>query len=540
MTTTIRGAALLLGLALACLPLAGGEGAAPAEPQVIRVCRTGSSSFSYELFEQAKAIGEESGRFKIVSGKGDGLGFTRLDEMVRNPGTYEAFAAQRIDTLTNGKYDYLIIQTLGWVGLSPTEQMDLCGRILPDLTRRMKAKGTQVILYDRYIGSDGGPSKWSGSYPEGQKLNYLLHIYAAKMSGFDKISFGGEAVNALRYNPAFKDARVLYDAGHPGVFTNYMSAVNLAFLLTGEDPVGNPVRNLPMQGFEVDFFKKHGAGNPFADRVHGDLFTLTDAEASLIQDTAMASQRTWSALLRKCLTDEQAWQEVVAEITRIQGEYKQYAKHGLDPKVIARKEAADAPSTHEGLNAGTVNTLRWKGRSVNHCGMSIRYFLSDHMPGGSKETQRLCNAYWLETNSKFLEDVLLGADVYRTQCGLKGEREEVKRMGGICWGYKQILAVSVVRNILSRVDGEREQLFFEKIGNSGMGPSCSPTLAAYEKQHKGDKAKLIAGWDAYLAVWRDPNLLDKATADHYAQATAVFAEADQLFKESLAAAQGAP
>lgn len=513
--------------------------AAPADaPREIRVSRAGSSSFSYELFEQAKKIAEASGRFKIVSGKGDGLGYMRLDDFARNPGSYEDWVERRLNTWQNWKFDYLVIQTLGWTGLSPEQQTDICERILPDLARRLKAKGTSIILYDRYLSletsqKDPRAKKWSGRYPEGEKINYLLHISAAKNSGFDKISFGGEAVNALRNDPHFRDsdARILYDAGHPGVFSNYISAVNLAYLLTGENPVGNPVRELPMQGFEVEFFKKHGAGNRFADRVSGNLFRITDEEAQLLQTAAMASQLKWSAVLKGCLTDDQAWNDTAAELKRLQGEYDKFAEYGLDEKLIAKKEEMYAQSAHEGLNKATLDTIRWKSRSVNHCGMKIRQFLSDHMKGGSKVIQKASDEYWNATNSKFLEDILYGSEIYAEQCRRTGDRDELKRIAAVCWGLKQVIAVSAVRAILSVANEEQTQAFMQKVRNSGMTKAYAPTLVAYETQYAGDKARLLAGWELYLSLWQDPNILDDMKADKFAKGREAFTQVDDLFKE---------
>ncbi len=536
-------AASILAVALAS-PLQADAAAPQAERKVIRVARGGSSSFSGELMEQVKRIAEASGKYTVASGSGDGLGYMRLDTFASSPGAYEAWLEKYFPRLEKGRYDFVVIQTLGWHGLLPEHQQDLCERILPDLARRLRPLGTRIVLYDRYASVDGWGSKpeskrWGGRYPEAERLCYLLHIQAAKLAGFDQISFAGEAVNRLRGNPLFKDARILYDTGHPGVFANYASAVVLASLLTGEDYADSPVRTFPLQGFEDDFFAKlrrRGGSHPFLPRYSGKEFTLTDEEAAVLRTAALASHRQWNALLRQCLADEAAYGKVAAEIRFLQGEREQYEKYGLDPKYIAKKREAYAASAHEGLDKGELRTLTWKNVSINHVHMPIRYFASDHLTKDEANAmQRASVAFWDDGNAKFIEDVKLAFSIKAAQHRARGERDELKRLGPIGTGLHQVYLVSVSRTFLKELDEPRARIFMQKIKGSGVTKQHAPALHAYEQKHLGDRDALVAGWDAYLTAWKDPDFLDRFKADDYADAAAFFPEADRLFKARIEA-----
>ena len=83
-------AASILALALAG-PIQADPAAPQAERKVIRVARGGSSSFSGELMEQARRIAEASGKYTLVSGSGDGLGYMRLDTFAASPGAYDSW-----------------------------------------------------------------------------------------------------------------------------------------------------------------------------------------------------------------------------------------------------------------------------------------------------------------------------------------------------------------------------------------------------------------------------------------------------------------
>ena len=216
----------------------------------------------------------------------------------------------------------------------------------------------RVILYDKYLpvlrkAKDPRARAWCLRYPEGYRLNYLLHILAAKKAGIEKISFGGQAVNTLWPAPRFAKLGFLYcDTGHPGAMANYISAVNLAYLLTGKNPVGSPVRKLPLQSWAAKGFAKLPQSNrpdrrelhkDNAHRVKDGMLILSDEEAKVLQEAAMASRHKWGSLLRKNLNDQAAFAQTVAEVARIQGQIDKFEAYGLDPRTVSMLKARFAP-----------------------------------------------------------------------------------------------------------------------------------------------------------------------------------------------------
>lgn len=170
------------------------------------------------------------------------------------------------------------------------------------------------------------PSKWAIRYPNAEELNYLLTIRAVvEGGGRSKITFGGEAVNALSIEQPFKSMDWLYKIGHPGTFANYITATNLAYLLTGEDTVGNAERDFVFTGHMAETMEKIAhEGNSHKDwplyernrdRMSEDTFTFSDEEAKAMQEQAMASHRKWSTLLQENIDDPQRCAGIVGLVS---------------------------------------------------------------------------------------------------------------------------------------------------------------------------------------------------------------------------------
>jgi hypothetical protein len=146
---------------------------AQAEQQTIKVYRIGSSSFSYALIEDTRAIVESLGDYKLICDPGRGqAGYTRLDQFLTQPGLCEEWCAEQIPKIKLGGYDYVIIQTIGWLNFTPQDQDKLCTQVIPELVRQIQSTGADVILYDKYIPLQFHQKNPRGSYlvpalPEG-------------------------------------------------------------------------------------------------------------------------------------------------------------------------------------------------------------------------------------------------------------------------------------------------------------------------------------------------------------------------------------
>lgn len=517
----------------------------PAEPRVIKICRVGSSSFNYELFEQAKAIAEASGRFRLVSGGEDHTGYTRLDDWVRQPGLYEEWCGQKLPLIQKGHYDYVIVQTIGWCGMTPAQQMRLCDEFLPDLMEKIHGAGAQVILYDKFIGlvsnqEDPRARTWGGRYPDAERLNCLLHIYAAKKAGIEKITFGGNVVNAMRGR--FKDMGFLYEAGHPGVLANYISALELAHVLTGQDVVGNDVRDLPLQGWARNAWEKipREPDSRFKQlyeankgRIHEGVFTLRDEEARVLQEAAMASQKKWGGLLRQNLDSDQAFAKTVQEIKHIQNQMGKYADYGLDAGAVARLTEHYAPASQPGgLTPVEIKGILRRGRSIDYADIGVRNFLNRNLTRDQIGViKKDYVAFWDESNSKLRDDVKFEAAKYVARMEKGGDRDEVRRMKGAMYQIGLPFSLSAYKVALRHLDEDLSKRLLSTFKVHSPAVAGYPYFTVYVKRFTDDRERLAEAWDVMLDVWTNPELMDELKKNKFA--TEVIRKADDEFKARI-------
>ncbi|MEQ8788633.1 MAG: hypothetical protein RIC55_20150 [Pirellulaceae bacterium] len=534
--------ALLLGLVCAT--------AARAETKSIKVYRVGSSSFSYALIEDTRAIVEASGDYQLICDAGDDqAGYTRLDQFLTQPGLFEEWCSEQIPRIKAGGYDYVIIQTIGWLNFTPPDQDKLCAEIIPELARRIRATGAEVILYDKYLPlkfdqKDPRARTWCLRYPEGYKLNYLLHIAAARQAGIRKISFGGEAVTRLWQQPPFSQLGFLYcDPGHPGPMANYLSAVNLAYLLTGEDPLGSPVRELPLgEGRLLAFNKLTTSGRPGdkalydanKDRIRGERVILRDEEARLLQQAGMESQRKWGAILQANLNDADVFADTLREIKRLQAEMDKFEQYGLDPGTVAALKASYAPAASPGeLTPALLAKIRRKSRSIEYAGVDIRNYYRKFL---SREQQRhvqeAYEQYWLKHNSKLRDDLYFQCWVEEEKALRDGRRDDAEKYHAAVGMLRNVLSFAAYRLLLEEVNDRQRNEILTAYTVTGPTKRNAPRFAAYQNEHHLDQQKLLAAWEVYLSIWADPDRMDQLRENDFA--LDAFQQADQEFARRAA------
>ena len=511
----------------------------------IKVFRVGSSSFSYVLIEDTRAIVEASGKYKLVcDAKADQAGYTRLDQFITQPGLFEEWCERQLPRIEAGGYDFVIIQTIGWLNLTPAQQDRLCTQVIPSLAKKIQRTGAKVILYDKYIPlqfrqRDPRARTWCLRYPEGYTLNYLLHIMAAKHAGIDGVSFGGEVVTTLWQDDHFRRLGFLYcDPSHPGPMANYISAVSLAHLLTGDDPVGSPVRALPFTGGRaIAFDKLRDSGRPGdrelydanKGRIGDGQLVMTDREAGTLQEAAMANQRKWGALMKKNVASDEAFAATMQSIRRIQGEMDRFAEHGLDAGTVANFKAQFAPAAEPGaLQPALVAKIRRKSRSIDYASTEVRNYCRKFLSRDAyKSAQSAYEKHWSQNNSKLRDDVYFQCRVLEEKALRVGRRDEARRLKTTAGMVNYVLSLPAYRIVLESVNDEQRKTVLSNYQVTGPTKRNSPAFAAYQNEHHNDRAKLLKAWAVYLDIWSDPDLMDKLRDNGFH--VEVFLEADREF-----------
>ncbi|MFW5870423.1 MAG: hypothetical protein ACOCVL_02035 [Candidatus Sumerlaeota bacterium] len=489
----------------------------------IRILRVGSSSFPYSLFEITRDIAEASGKYELISEKGDSTGYTRLDQFVSRPGLFEEWCEEQGPRIKDGNYDYVIVQTLGWPGMKPEGHDLLCGEILPELSKMVHEAGAEMILYDKYLKpeldqKDPRARTWVQRYPEGYKLSYLLHIMAAKHGDIKGVGFGGQAITEMWHTPEFKKTAYLFaDTSHPGPIANYISALNLAYLITGEDFIGNPVRELPLEdGRYRGFMGLPESHKPWAmevyeankDRVREGVLTLSDEEAQMLQEAAWKSQKEWGTLLNECKQDDEKFAEVMQEIRRIQGEREKYKEYGMDESRIAAKKKAYAPPAEPGgIRPAAMAKIRRKSRSIDYAEIDVRKALPKYLPREKHQNVRQAYAdYWHENNSKLRDDIYFELKVAIAEALKAGERDEAQRLEQVAGAIHLVLSFPAYMVFFEEITKEQKQEMLEKYQITGAKKRATPNVTAYLNENRLDEKKLVRAWKAYMDIWSDPDL----------------------------------
>lgn len=522
---------------------------AMAAPKTIKVFRVGSSSFSYALIEDVRSILEADGTYGLeCSDNEDQAGYTRLDRFVQQPGLYEEWCDEQIPRIKKGQYDFVICQTIGWLNFTPDQQKKLCEQILPDLAERLRGAGTELVLYDKYIPveyeqKDPKAQSWCLRYPEGYRLNYLLHILAAAEGGFNKVSFGGQAVTTIRQDPYFQKHGILCSGGgHPGAMENYISAVTLAYVLTGKDPTGNSARDLPLQGWAGDAFAKLAhtrdpGGKAFYEanrhRVGNRKLTLSDEEAMRLQKVALESHHQWMPLLKKAQADPTELENIRREIVRIQSEMCQYEKYSLDENRVANLTSQFAPAAELGeITPAVLRKVRDKARSISYAGTDVRNFCHKHMDKAQfREARQAYDRYWSENNSKLRDDVYFELRVAELRAQESGDRPEAKRLAESAGLLHYTLSRPGKTIVLDMATPEQKTEFLKQQEMTGPIKRGLPSVAAYQNAHLDEEEALRHGWNVWLEIWKDPNRMDRLKEADFSKD--VFEEADREFSQRV-------
>ena len=531
-------------LASVVFPLAG-----QGSPQEIKVFRVGSSSFGYDLIEMTRDIVEASGDYRLICDeKADKAGYTRLKRFLSRPGLYEEWRKETLPRVKAGDYDYVIVQTIGWLNATPEAHRKLFTEILPDMAAKIRATGARIILYDKYLrplrNQDNPRARtWCGRYPEAHHMNYLLHIMAARHAGIEKISFGGQAVTELWDKPQFARVPFFVHDGHPGPWAHYVTAVNLAYLLTGENPVGNPVRELPLAGHRVRAFERLANSDKPAERqlyeemkprVTDGRLTLTDEEARILQETAMQSQRKWGALLRENLESDQAFAKTVQEVERIHGEMNKFEEYGLDERMVKILKAKYAAPEEPGeLRPRLVKKILRKSKKLDYADTALRNYKNRLL---SRSEQKQVDGefvqYWNENNNKLRDDIYIEGKYLEAKLAREGDRDELERLRRTLNMIRYVLSLPGWKILLEHVDDEQAEAILAGYDVHGPHERGSPAFAAYQNEHHTDKQKLYEAWDIYLDIFSDADRLDRLRDNNYP--IEVFREADKIFERRIA------
>jgi hypothetical protein len=324
---------------------------------------------------------------------------------------------------------------------------------------------------------------------------------------------------------------------------NYISALNLAYLLTGEAPVGSPVRNLPLGDGRLRSFlqlptsPKPGATELFEsnkDRIRGGILTLTDEEARMLQEAAMKSQRQWGGLLQECLESDDKFAEVVQEIRRIQGEMGKYEAYGLDAgKVASLREKFAPPMAPGELPPSLIAKIRRKSHSIEYAGADVRSYYRKFLTREQQKTVAEAYAnYWHVHNSKLRDDLYFGCRVLIEKALRRGDRDEAARLQQASGVLHMTLSFPAFMLLLENVTGENKKEILANYQVTGLTKRSSPLLAAYQNAHHLDETKLINAWKVYMDIWSDPDLMDKLRDTGYA--LEVIQEVDREFAGRIA------
>ncbi|MBD3240753.1 MAG: hypothetical protein GF331_09230 [Chitinivibrionales bacterium] len=501
-----------------------------AQPDTIRIFRVGSSSFPAELLTNTGYIMAASGDYVLEQ---QSSLYTRLDDIVKDPPSYDSWLDRHIPWIESGNFDYVIIQTINWVYINPAEHDTLFQRMLPDLVSRIRAVGPEVILYD----------KWNtyGCYPDHVRNNNLFHIEAGVRADIDKITFVGGAVWELWADDYFDDDMGFLfvggnnGGGHPGAMANYMTACILSYILTGVTPVGNPVRNVKLQPWAYDTWQSLSGSDPLKGRVVDGHLVLTEWEADTLQRTALRWYRQWDSTLEANAASPAAFSATMADIEAIEAEYGNYRSWTtigwLIDQLDDRCSPYDPLLTTEELQQLREATRLFSDRVEQYARSYLTaeqydQFVSDY------------HDYWLQRNSKLRDDIYYQSLVAQASAEKLGNTSEFARMTTVNEVFLEILSLAAENLLMERITPAQREELLSTFTWSGAPDSYAPQFGLAQLSAVTDQLALADLREVYFGVWDNVDLMDELKSSGFS--LAVWLDADTRFAQAVSSVPSVP
>ena len=480
-----------------------------------KIYRVGSSSFPYAIIQQLRAVVEAGGAYRLVCDeKKDQAGYTRLDELARKPAMYKEWMDTNIPKIAAGKYDFVVFQTISWLTLKPDQQAYLVQEMLPEMTRKIREAGAEVVLYDKYLPLQNKQKKesartWCLRYPHGQELNYLLHIWAARASGIERITFGGQVVKELEFVSPFAEIGPVFWEVGTGPMGNYITAINMAAALTGSEPMDDPLRVLPCPEWAIKELK----GTPYASRLGKGTIRMIDAEAKALAEAALVNYRYWNKRMDQVLLDEDAFVALKQRVAEIQSDMGAYEKYGLDPKTAEKFAAQFEEAENEGdLPPSVERKIRKQGQNIVYTDTSVRKALARHFEKKkAKGFDKEFKSYWNEHNAKLRDDIYIRANLMVEKLERSGDLSEAKRIARSANMLRLIISLPAYRMMAEALPQNEVGTFLEQCGITSSWGNLAPRFKNFHNSNLGDPKRLFQGWEMFLDIWTDPELMDETT-----------------------------
>lgn len=264
---------------IAAVFLAGALHAGAAETKSLNILWFGSSSTPPHLIRFFNEMLEATGEYKVEwSDKANGYFNTAyfvkhgetLDLKVGAGKPVEQFVKVLEKYAAQRDFDYVIVQVRHHTAMFP-EIAEKAPQYIKTFCDAIRDTGAQPVFYV----APGFKSK-----SEQQKLTDLVALLAEENDA--PVAWGSETL--LEVKAAKGDDYVANtkagDAGHVGPFGNYTYACALYCALTGQSPVGHPLRKITTTGWNIEF------GKDIPDDAHFYETELPEEDARFIQETA--------------------------------------------------------------------------------------------------------------------------------------------------------------------------------------------------------------------------------------------------------------
>lgn len=489
------------------------------DARTIRLYKCGSSSFPDEILELTKEM--------IEAGSDDVLeferaGYTRLDQFVDGRASYEDWLDRYMPAIESGNFDYVIFQTINWYYNSPSYHDEMFKVLIPDLAARVRATGSEIMFYDKYVGQT------EGCYRDPPYTNPLWHIEACTRSNIDLISWTGPAVDAVDNSDVLTGnlPRMLYNGGHPGPVINYLTACNLSYVLAGIDPRTTTVRHVPLTGNQQDSYGSYS-------EVSGEYLNIPAAVADTLQAMALATHLEWMERLQANLDDQEFFYTVtMPEIEMFEAEFGIEALIGktLTDNDKNRCDLANMPE----LSADELAAIR---ATLSNLSPRVHDKAESYLDAaGFAQLLDDYAAYWLDNNSKFRDDVY-----YQNLIDLKlaqnaGDNAEEARLSRMADAFLEILSLAAEDLLIERLSGPDEAEALATFAWPDSMISLAPQFASVQSSLLDDYPEFKMAREVYFEVWEDVNLEDELRDGGFLAET--WLKADSIFTDHWQDYQG--
>jgi hypothetical protein len=314
----------------------------------------------------------------------------------------------------------------------------------------------------------------------------------------------------------------------------------MAYILTGMDQRGNPLRILPMSGWAYETWWTGLAAssdpedvafyNTWRDRVSEGTFAISDWEAETLQNKAMEVHLDYMAKLEAYKTDPTEYTLLQNELQANFATYGNFEDWGFTGERLAELETACSGSsliTEDQRTAARERTFEMSER-IRTAAEAILDVQQMTTLKADYET------LWLDYNSKLRDDVYYNSLISLEIARNGTDANEFERLSDVNSSFAEIMSLLAEELLIDRITPSEATAYLSNWSWPAVLDSYAPNLKTrlFEAAASGDTELSRTLRRVYLDKWQDNDRMDTLVSGNFQAAD--WLAVDIIFENDMA------